>query len=277
MRTTKLPSGQAVPVLGQGTWGMGESPGSRAREIEALRFGIDAGMSVVDTAEMYGDGATEDLVGQAIEGRRSKVLLVSKVLPQNATRAGTIAACERSLRRLQTDHLDLYLLHWRGRVPLAETLEAFETLMRTGKIRSWGVSNFDTADMTELVGKHGGPAVQTNQVLYNLARRGIEFDLLPWCEQRQLPVMAYSPLEQARLLGDPELRRIADAYAVTPAQIALAWAVRHDGVIAVPKAGTVEHVRQNLMALDIALSDSDLAALDRAFAPPTSKRPLEMI
>ncbi|MFC0134914.1 oxidoreductase [Massilia eurypsychrophila] len=277
MRTTKLPSGQAVPVLGQGTWGMGESPGSRAGEIEALRFGIDAGMSVVDTAEMYGDGATEDLVGQAIEGRRSKVLLVSKVLPQNATRAGTIAACERSLRRLQTDHLDLYLLHWRGRVPLAETLEAFETLMRTGKIRSWGVSNFDTADMTELVGKHGGPAVQTNQVLYNLARRGIEFDLLPWCEQRQLPVMAYSPLEQARLLGDPELRRIADAYAVTPAQIALAWAVRHDGVIAVPKAGTVEHVRQNLMALDIALSDSDLAALDRAFAPPTSKRPLEMI
>jgi diketogulonate reductase-like aldo/keto reductase len=277
MRTTKLPSGQAVPVLGQGTWGMGESSGSRASEIEALRFGIDAGMSVIDTAEMYGDGTTEDLVGDAIEGRRSKVFLVSKVLPQNATRAGTIAACERSLRRLQTDHLDLYLLHWRGRAPLAETLEAFDTLVSSGKIRSWGVSNFDTADMTELVGKHGGPAVQTNQVLYNLARRGIEYDLLPWCEQRQLPVMAYSPLEQARLLDDPELRRIADAYAATPAQIALAWAVRHDGVIAVPKAGTVGHVRQNLMALDIALSAGDLAALDRAFPPPTSKRPLEMI
>jgi diketogulonate reductase-like aldo/keto reductase len=277
MRTTKLPSGQAVPVLGQGTWGMGESPGSRASEIEALRFGIDAGMSVIDTAEMYGDGTTEDLVGDAIKGRRSKVFLVSKVLPQNATCAGTIAACERSLRRLQTDHLDLYLLHWRGRAPLAEMLEAFETLMSTGKIRSWGVSNFDTADMTELVGKHGGPAVQTNQVLYNLARRGIEYDLLPWCEQRQLPVMAYSPLEQARLLNDPELRRIADAYSATPAQIALAWAVRHDGVIAVPKAGTVDHVRQNLMALDIALSAGDLAALDRAFPPPTSKRPLEMI
>jgi diketogulonate reductase-like aldo/keto reductase len=277
MRTTNFPSGQTVPVLGQGTWGMGESPDSRASEIEALRFGIDAGMSVIDTAEMYGDGATEDLVGEAVEGRRSKVFLVSKVLPQNATRAGTIAACERSLRRLQTDHLDLYLLHWRGRVPLAETLEAFETLVRTGKIRSWGVSNFDTADMTELVGKDGGPAVQTNQVLYNLARRGIEYDLLPWCEQRQLPVMAYSPLEQARLLDDPELRRIADAYAVTPAQIALAWAMHHDGVIAVPKAGTVDHVRQNLMALDIALSDSDLAVFDRAFPLPTSKRPLEMI
>ncbi|WP_426176803.1 aldo/keto reductase [Massilia sp. TWR1-2-2] len=277
MRTTNLPSGQAVPVLGQGTWGMGDSPDSRASEIEALRYGIDAGMSVIDTAEMYGDGTTEELVGQAIEGRRSEVFLVSKVLPQNATRAGTIAACERSLRRLQTDHVDLYLLHWRGQVPLAETLEAFDTLVRTGKIRSWGVSNFDTADMTELVGKHGGPAVQTNQVLYNLARRGIEYDLLPWCEQRQVPVMAYSPLEQSRLLDDAELRRIADAYSAAPAQIALAWAVRHDGVIAVPKAGTVDHVRQNLMALDIALSAGDLAALDRAFPPPTSKRPLEMI
>ncbi|MET0859243.1 MAG: aldo/keto reductase [Telluria sp.] len=277
MRTTKLPSGQAVPVLGQGTWGMGESPDSRASEIEALRFGIDAGMSIIDTAEMYGDGATEELVGEAIKGRRSKVFLISKVMPQNATRAGTIAACERSLRRLQTDHLDLYLLHWRGRVPLAETLEAFETLVRTGTIRSWGVSNFDTADMIELVGKAGGPAVQTDQVLYNLARRGIEYDLLPWCAQRQIPVMAYSPLEQARLLGDLALRHIADAYSVTPAQIALAWAVRNDGVIAVPKAGTVGHVRQNLMALDIALSASDLAALDRAFPPPTSKRPLEMI
>ncbi|MES2758471.1 MAG: aldo/keto reductase [Pseudomonadota bacterium] len=277
MRTTKLPSGEAVPVLGQGTWNMGESPDNRASEIEALRFGIDAGMKVIDTAEMYGDGAAEELVGQAIAGRRSKAFLVSKVLPQNATRAGTIAACEQSLRRLETDHIDLYLLHWRGRVPLAETLEGFETLLRTGKIRSWGVSNFDTADMTELVGLHGGPAVQTNQVLYNLMRRGIEYDLLPWCGQRHIPVMAYSPLEQSRLLGDDTLRRIAKDYGATPAQIALAWALRGDGVIAVPKAGTTAHVRQNLLALDLALSAGDLAALDRAFPPPTSKRPLEMI
>jgi diketogulonate reductase-like aldo/keto reductase len=277
MRTTTLPSGEAVPVLGQGTWGMGESPDNRASEIGALRFGLDAGMKIIDTAEMYGDGASEELVGRAIEGRRSKAFLVSKVLPQNATRAGTIAACEQSLRRLGTDHLDLYLLHWRAQVPLAETLEAFEQLVHAGKIRSWGVSNFDTADMVELVGLHGGPAVQTDQVLYNLMRRGIEFDLLPWCAQRDIPVMAYSPLEQSRLLGDPLLRRIADAYSATPAQIALAWVLRNDRIIAVPKAGTAGHVEQNRMALDIALSSGDLAALDRAFPPPTFKRPLEMI
>lgn len=277
MRTIKLPSGDAVPVLGQGTWGMGESPASRATEIEALRLGIDAGMYLIDTAEMYGDGASEELVGRAIEGRRSKVFLVSKVLPQNASRAGTIAACEQSLRRLATDHIDLYLLHWRAQVPLAETIEAFEVLVGAGKIRSWGVSNFDTADMTELVGKHGGPAVQTDQVLYNLMRRGIEFDLLPWSEQRNIPVMAYSPLEQALLLGNPELCRIADACSATPAQVALAWVLRNDGIIAVPKASTPGHVKQNCMALDIALSASDLAALDRAFPPPAFKRPLEMI
>jgi diketogulonate reductase-like aldo/keto reductase len=277
MRTTKLPSGEAVPVLGQGTWNMGESPDLRAAEIDALRFGIDAGMTLIDTAEMYGDGASEELVGAAIAGRRSKVFLVSKVLPHHATRAGTIAACEESLRRLGTDHLDLYLLHWRGQVPLAETLEGFDALVRAGKIRAWGVSNFDTADMIGLVGNHGGPAVQTNQVLYNLSRRGIEYDLLPWCERRSIPVMAYSPLEQARLLDDSSLRRIAHAYSATPAQIALAWVLRNDGVIAIPKAGTADHVKQNLAALDIALSASDLAALDRAFPPPTTKRPLEMI
>ena len=277
MRTTKLPSGEEVPVLGQGTWGMGEDPNSRQNEIDALRFGLDNGMMLIDTAEMYGDGAAEELVGKAILGRRNKAFLVSKVLPHNASRSGTIEACEQSLRRLETDHIDLYLLHWRSQVPLAETLAAFEELVRAGKIRHWGVSNLDLADMVELVGLHGGPAVATDQVLYNLMRRGIEYDLLPWCEQHNIPVMAYSPLEQNRLLGDRELRRIAGNYSATPAQIALAWVLRNDRIIAVPKAGTPEHVKQNSIALDIALSRDDLAALDRAFAPPTSKRPLEMI
>jgi diketogulonate reductase-like aldo/keto reductase len=277
MRTTTLRSGEAVPVLGQGTWGLGESAASRQDEIDALRTGLDAGMRLIDTAEMYGDGASEELVGDAIRGRRSKAFLVSKVFPHNATRAGTIAACEQSLRRLGTDHLDLYLLHWRGNVPLAETLAAFESLVKSGKIRHWGVSNFDTADMVELAGLHGGSAVQANQVLYNLGRRGIEFDLLPWCAQRNIPVMAYSPLEQARLLGSAELHRIAGQYAATPAQVALAWVLRNDRVIAVPKASTPAHTMQNRNALDIALSATDLASLDRAFRPPTSKRPLEMI
>jgi diketogulonate reductase-like aldo/keto reductase len=266
-----------VPVLGQGTWGLGESAASRQDEIDALRTGLDAGMKIIDTAEMYGDGASEELVGAAIAGRRRQAFLVSKVFPHNASRAGAVAACERSLRRLGTDHLDLYLLHWRGNVPLAETLEAFEALARAGKIRHWGVSNFDTADMVELVGLHGGGAVQTDQVLYNLGRRGIEFDLLPWCAQRGIPVMAYSPLEQARLLGNTALRRIAGQYGATPAQVALAWVLRNDGIIAVPKAATPAHTVQNCGALDIALSAADLAALDGAFPPPTFKHPLEMI
>jgi diketogulonate reductase-like aldo/keto reductase len=277
MRTTNLPSGEAVPVLGQGTWNMGENPGRRQDEIDALRAGIDCGMKVIDTAEMYGDGASEELVGKAIAGRRSKVFLVSKVLPQNATRKGTIAACEDSLRRLGTDHLDMYLLHWRGQVPLAQTLQAFDELVRSGKIRHWGVSNFDISDMIELTGLAGGPQVQTDQVLYNLTRRGIEFDLMPWCERHTIPVMAYSPLEQNRLLDDRVIKRIADSYSATPAQVALAWVLRNDRVIAIPKAATTEHVKQNRMALDIALSPADLAELDREFAPPTSRQPLEMI
>jgi diketogulonate reductase-like aldo/keto reductase len=277
MRTTKLPSGEAVPVLGQGTWGMGEDPDNRQNEIDALRFGLDIGMRIIDTAEMYGDGAAEELVGKAILGRRERAFLVSKVLPQNATRRGTITACEQSLRRMATDHMDLYLLHWRGQVPLDETLDAFDELVRTGKIRYWGVSNFDVADMVELVGLASGTTVATDQVLYNLMRRGIEYDLLPWCTQRNIPIMAYSPLEQGRLLGDPELRRIAESYSATPAQIALAWVLRNDRVIAVPKASTPGHVKQNRIALDIPLSRDDLAALDRAFPPPTTKRPLEMI
>ncbi|MET0961207.1 MAG: aldo/keto reductase, partial [Noviherbaspirillum sp.] len=223
------------------------------------------------------DGAAEELVGEAMRGRRSEVFLTTKVLPGNATRRGTIAACERSLRHLGADHIDLYLLHWRGPIPLAETLDAFESLLSAGKIRAWGVSNFDVADMEELAGLPGGTAVAANQVLYNLTRRGIEYDLLPWCEQHGIPVMAYSPLEQGRLLADPELRRIAAAHAATPAQIALAWALRRERMIAIPKAGTPARVAENRHALDIALVQEDLAALDRAFPPPSRKHALEMI
>jgi diketogulonate reductase-like aldo/keto reductase len=277
MRKTKLPAGEEVPVLGQGTWGFGEDPDKRQDEIDALRFGIDIGMRLIDTAEMYGDGAAEELIGKAILGRRDDSFIVDKVLPQNATRRGTIQACERSLRRLETDRIDLYLLHWRGAVALAETLDAFEELVRTGKIRYWGVSNFDVDDMAELVGLPGGAAVQTDQVLYNLMRRGVEYDLLPWCAQRAMPVMAYSPLEQGRLLGDAELRRIAAEHSATPAQIALAWVMRREHVIAVVKASTPGHVKQSRIALDIHLTVDQLAALDAAFPPPTAKRPLEMI
>jgi diketogulonate reductase-like aldo/keto reductase len=277
MRKTKLPSGQEVPVLAQGTWGFGEIPENRQNELDALRFGLDIGMRVIDTAEMYGDGASEELVGEAVRGRRNEAFLVTKVLPQNATRRGTVLACERSLRRLETDHVDLYLLHWRGPVPLAETLEAFEELVGAGKIRHWGVSNLDVDDMEELTGLPGGDAVATDQVLYNLMRRGIEYDLMPWCEKRNIPIMAYSPLEQGRLLGDAELRRIAAEYSATPAQIALAWVLRKEHVIGVPKASTPGHVKQNRIALDIPLSRADFEALDRAFPPPKQKVPLEMI
>lgn len=277
MRMTALPSGDTVPVLGQGTWNMGDKPENRLCEMKALRAGLDLKMSLIDTAEMYGDGAAEELVGQAIAGRRSEVFLVSKVLPHNATRRGTIAACERSLRRLATDRIDLYLLHWRGSIPLAETLEAFDQLLSAGKIRYWGVSNFDLADMEELVRLRAGAAVATNQVLYNLSRRGIEYDLLPWSAQRNVPIMAYSPIEQGRLLGHPELQRIASSHGATPAQIALAWVLRRDGVIAIPKAGSPDHVKQNHMALEIPLGPEDFTTLDRVFLPPATKTPLEMI
>ena len=277
MRMTTLPSGAAVPVLGQGTWGMGERPAARRAEVDALQCGLDLGMTLVDTAEMYGDGAAEELLGAALAGRREDCFLVSKVYPHNATRAGTIAACERSLRRLGTDRIDLYLLHWRGQVALAETVAAFGELVRAGKILNWGVSNFDVADMAELLRVPGGAAVAANQVLYNLMRRGIEYDLMPWCEQRNVPIMAYSPLEQGRLMGGPEIRRIADEHSATPAQIALVWVLRKECVIAVPKASTPGHVKQNRVALDIHLTLDELAALDRAFPPPDHKAPLEMI
>jgi diketogulonate reductase-like aldo/keto reductase len=277
MRMTKLPSGETVPVLGQGTWHMGEDPKRRSHEIAALRLGIGLGMTLIDTAEMYGDGAAEELIGEAIEGRRKEVFLVSKVLPQHATRAGTIDACERSLVRLGTDRIDLYLLHWRGSVPLQETLAGFADLARMGKIRYWGVSNFDVPDMEELASLPGGAEAATDQVLYNLMRRGVEYDLLPWCEQRNIPVMAYSPVEEGRLLADPVLHGIADLHGATPAQVTLAWVLRRRHIIAIPKAGTPEHVKENRKALDIDLTDEDLDELDRAFPPPTSKRPLEMI
>ncbi|HEX2046457.1 MAG TPA: aldo/keto reductase [Acidimicrobiales bacterium] len=277
MRTTELPSGEPVPVLGLGTWHMAEDPRRREDERRALRLGLDLGMALIDTAEMYGEGDAEELVGEAVRGRRDEVFLVGKVLPAHAGAEDTVRACERSLRRLGTDRLDLYLLHWRGSVPLEETLDGFATLFDQGKIRHWGVSNFDRDDMDELVGVPGGEAVTTDQVLYNLTRRGIEWDLLPWCEDRRLPVMAYSPIEQGRLLGHPSLGEVAAGHDATPAQVALAWVLRRDGIVTVPKAGTVAHVRENRGALELGLTEDDLDELDAAFPPPTGPQPLEML
>jgi len=275
--TTRLPAGEAVPILGQGTWHMAERPRRRQQEIDALRTGLDLGLTLIDTAEMYADGGAEELVAEAIAGRRDEVFLVTKVLPSHATRRGTVAACERSLRRLRTDRIDLYLLHWREDTPLAQTLEGFTTLSRAGKIRYWGVSNFDVADMEELVGLPGGAGVATDQVLYNLSRRGIEHDLLPWCRRRQIPVMAYSPIEEGRLVRRRPLKPIASRHDATPGQVALAWLLRQDGVIAVPKAGTPEHVGENRAAVDLRLTKQDLADLDRAFPRPAEPVPLEVI
>lgn len=283
MKQLTLPSGSTIPVLGQGTWYMGEDPGARADEVAALRLGLDLGMTLVDTAEMYGEGGAEEVVGEAIAGRRDGVFLVSKVYPHNADRAGVRAACERSLRRLKTDRLDLYLLHWRGGVPLAETLDAFARLRDEGKILDFGVSNFDLDDMQEAVALPHGDNIVANQVLYNLARRGIEWDLLPWCRQQGIPVMAYSPLEsnaadQAPLLGRPQLHTVAARHGVTPAQVAVAWLLRQDGVVTIPKAVQPAHVRANHAALDLAprLTDADMAMLDAGFPPPKRRRPLEM-
>jgi diketogulonate reductase-like aldo/keto reductase len=256
---------------------MGDNSRRRKEEIAAIRAGLDLGSTVIDTAEMYGSGAAEKLVGEAIHGRREGVFLVSKVLPEHATRRETITACERSLKRLATDHLDLYLLHWRGDVPLEETVAGFSALQEAGKIRYWGVSNFDTPDMEELVGITGGADVATNQVLYNLVRRGIERDLLPWCAAKRLPIMAYSPIEQGRMLKHRELREVAGRIGATSAQVALAWVTGTDGVMAIPKAGTVDHVKENCAALDLHLTADDRALLDGAFPPPAGKVPLEML
>jgi diketogulonate reductase-like aldo/keto reductase len=277
MRTIELRSGQRMPVLGQGTWGFGERNRGRAEAVAALRHGIDRGMTLIDTAEMYGEGGAEEIVGEAIAGRRDEIFLVSKVYPHNASRKGAIAACERSLKRLTTDRIDVYLLHWRGGEKLADTIAAFETLQRDGKIGSYGVSNFDTDDMEELWRVPGGAAATTNQVLYNLTRRGVEFDLLPWCRAKDVPIMAYSPIEQARMLGHAGLRRLAEKRGVTPAQLALAWLLHQDGVVVIPKAGRIKHIDENAAALDINLTAEDLAALDREFPPPNAKRPLAML
>ena len=271
-----LPGGETVAALGQGTWHMGESAGERSQEIAALRAGLDLGMSLIDTAEMYADGVAEEIVGEAFAGCRDEIFIVSKVLPENATLRGTIAACERSLKRLKTDRIDLYLLHWRGGPPLADTLAAFASLIEDGKIRRWGVSNFDTDDMEELWGLDGNGCA-TNQVLYNLSRRSIEYDLVPACRKRRIPIMAYSPIEQGRLLRHAALKDIASRHDATPAQIALAWLLRQDGTIVIPKSATLARVRENRDAASIQLDDADIAALDRAFPPPKAPRPLEML
>jgi diketogulonate reductase-like aldo/keto reductase len=278
MKTVTLPSGEKVPALGLGTWRMGESGRRRPAEAAALRLGLEFGMTLIDTAEMYGEGGAEEVVAEVIAGRRDTVFLVSKVYPHNASRTGAIAACERSLKRLRTDRLDLYLLHWRGGEPLAETVAGFEALVAAGKIRRWGVSNFDRDDMDELARLDAGGRVATDQVLYNLARRGIEWDLLPWCRERRVPIMAYSPLDQGgALLGKRALATVAARHAATPAQVALAWLLRREDVIVIPKASDLDHVRANRGALDLTLSGADLAALDRAFPPPRGPRPLEMV
>ena len=275
--TVKLPSGETVPQLGQGTWHMGESGRARKDEVTALKLGLDLGMTLIDTAEMYGNGGAEEVVAEAVAGRRDECFIVSKVLAENSTRAGTIAACERSLKRLKTDRIDLYLLHWRGRPELEETVSGFEALLASGAIRAWGVSNFDVDDMEELVAVEGGAACASNQVLYNLRRRGIELGLLPWCRERGIPIMAYSPIEQGRLLRDRALTGVAIRHRATPAQIALAWVLRHTDMMVIPKATTLEHVRENRAALDIALTEQDLAELNRAFPPPKGRRPLELL
>jgi len=273
----ELPSGETVPQLGQGTWRMGESARKREAEIAALRLGLDLGMTLVDTAEMYADGVAEGIVAEAIQGRRDQCFIVSKVLAENSTRAGTIAACERSLKRLKTDRIDLYLLHWRGRPGLEETLAGFEALISSGAIRYWGVSNFDVGDMAELLALPGGTACASNQVLYNLRRRGIEAGLLPWCRGRGIPIMAYSPIEQGRLLHDRVLTAVAIRHRATPAQIALAWVLRQRDMMVIPKAASEAHVRENRAALDIALTEQDLGELNRAFPPPKGPRPLELL
>jgi diketogulonate reductase-like aldo/keto reductase len=277
MRTVRLPDGEAVPVLGQGTWGMGENRGRRADEAAALRHGLELGLTLIDTAEMYGDGGAEEVVGEAIAGRRDEVFLVSKVYPHNASSRGTVAACERSLERLRTDRIDLYLLHWRGGHPLAETVAAFERLQGQGKIRHWGVSNLDADEMEELAAVPGGGRCATDQVLYNPMRRGIEWDLLPWCRERGMPVMAYSPIEQGRLPTGGALGEIARRREHTPFQAALAWMLAQDGVIAIPKASRIAHVDANARALQLTLTADELAAIDRQFPPPTRKQALAML
>ena len=279
MRTVALSDGKRVPVLGQGTWRMGENKSARANEVAALRLGIELGMSVIDTAEMYGDGDAEEIVAEAIRGQHQHVFVVTKVYPHNASRVELPKACERSLKRLRIDVIDLYLLHWRERTPpLQETVDAFEKLRAAGKIKRWGVSNFDVDDMEELLSLEHGHKCAANQVLYNLRNREIEFDLLPWSQTNKIPIMAYSPVgHSGQLLRNPALKKIAQSHDATPAQIALAWMLRQPDVIAIPKASTETHVRDNAASLKIKLTKEDLTDLDREFPPPKSKKSLPML
>jgi diketogulonate reductase-like aldo/keto reductase len=275
--TVTLPDGERVPALGLGTWHMGDDRRRAAAEEAAVRLGIDLGMTLIDTAEMYGSGNAEEIVGRAASGRRDRLFIVSKVLPYNASRNGVVEACERSLKRLKTDRIDLYLLHWRGSVPLPETLAGFARLQRDGKIRHHGVSNFGADDMRQWAALAGGEGVAANQILYNLSRRGPEWELIPWCRERRVAIMAYTPLEQGRILGTRALAEIAARHGASAAQVALAWLLRQDGMIVIPKATQPEHVRDNRGAIDVKLTDADLAALDRAFPPPKGRTPLGML
>ena len=276
MKTVKLPSGKEIPILGQGTWRMGEKASQKQAEIDALKLGINLGMTLIDTAEMYGEGGAERVVSEAISDRRQEVYLVSKFYPYNASYQGVIKACGRSLSRLKTDYLDLYLLHWRGSIPLAETLEGLQHLKQAGKILDYGVSNFDTDDMEEAESLASGKEIVTNQVLYNLIHRGIEWDLLPWCQKRSIPIMAYSPVEQRAFVNDSRLKNIAVKHNATPTQIALSWLLHQDNVISIPKATNPQHIKQNLAALDIDLTQEDIKEIDRAFKPPSRKMSLAM-
>ena len=276
MRSCKLSSGASMPVLGLGTWRMGESARQRAGELDALRYGLDLGYPMIDTAEMYGDGGAEEIVGEAIAGRGVRPFIVSKVYPHNASRAGTIAACERSLKRMRIDRIDLYLLHWRGGARIEETFEAFHRLRTAGKIGDFGVSNFDLDDMEDAAQLDRGLNA-SNQVLYCLSRRGPEFDLLPWMRERSIPLMAYSPLDQGGLLRKAALKKIAGDIGCTPAQLAIAWLLAQPGVVTIPKSSTRDRVKENLGALEVTLTPQLLAELDRAFPPPRGKQPLEML
>ncbi|HEY6484623.1 MAG TPA: aldo/keto reductase [Steroidobacteraceae bacterium] len=277
MRTVLLPAGERVPVYGMGTWRMAEDPAMRAEEIATLRLGLERGATLIDTAEMYGEGRAEQLVGEAIAGRRDEVFLVTKVYPHNASRTGVPEACERSLRRLKTDRIDLYLLHWRGEVSLEETMEAFGALQQAGKIRHYGVSNLDLSDMQELLATPAGRAAQTDQLLYNLLRRGLEWDLLPRLRRQRMPIMAYSPIEEGRLLREPKLVEFARRCALTPAQVALGWLFSYEDIIAIPKTSRRDRLIENLACLERPLTAAELAELDRLFPPPDGPRPLDMI
>jgi diketogulonate reductase-like aldo/keto reductase len=276
MKTLQLKSGKEIPILGQGTWRMGEKASQKQAEIDALKLGLDLGITLIDTAEMYGEGGAEKVVAEAISDRREEVYLVSKFYPYNASYQGVINACDRSLSRLKTDYLDLYLLHWRGSIPLSETLEGLQYLKQAGKILDYGVSNFDRDDLEEGISLSGGDAIATNQVLYNLMRRGIEWDLLPWCKKRNIPIMAYSPVEQKAFVNHSKLKAIALQHNATPTQIALNWLLRQDNLISIPKATNPNHIKENRAALDITLTAEDLKVIDRIFPPPNRQQTLAM-